>query len=128
MAAMNQDILISLLQDKTFYTDFIKTFPDLYTSCVIIKQNVNKEIVDKALDKIQQYYTNHVKCQEFINNHITTPTVTGTEHKHVAGMIFIIDTHESSYKKIIDTAYKEKWIFKGISIVPEFNQLRLYFY
>ena len=125
---MNQDILIALLNDKSFYTTFTQKFSDLYTACVIIKQNINPDIVEKAIEKIQQYYTTHIECQDFINNYSANQSTPGTEYKRVAGMVFVIDTQESSYKTLIDTAYKEKWIFRGISIVPEFNHLRLYFY
>ena len=117
-----------MLNDKSFYTTFTQKFSDLYTACVIIKQNINPDIVEKAIEKIQQYYTTHIECQDFINNYSANQSTPGTEYKRVAGMVFVIDTQESSYKTLIDTAYKEKWIFRGISIVPEFNQLRLYFY
>ena len=46
----------------------------------------------------------------------------------VTGMIMILDKKEETFKKLMQTAKKEKWQYKGIAIVDQFDNIRLYFY
>ena len=51
-----------------------------------------------------------------------------SETTDVTGMVMILDKKEDSFKKLMATAKKEKWQYKGIAIVDQFDSIRLYFY
>lgn len=129
---MNQDILIQLLADKIIYNQLIKEFPGLYSACLTIKQNVSIEGVNKSIEKVLNFYKNNDKFKLFIDSlkqnntkNIESKEIDGND---VTGMIIILDKKEESFKKLMTTAKKEKWQYKGIAIVDQFDNIRLYFY
>lgn len=134
---MTQDILIKILDDKIVYNKIIKEFPGLYSACLTIKQKISVEAVDKSIEKILNFYKKNQKFQELIsdltielkeNNQLEkTPNISDDDND-VAGMVMILDKQEESFKKLIQTAKKEKWQYKGIAIVDQFDSIRLYFY
>jgi hypothetical protein len=126
---MKQDILIGLLSNKETFTKIIKDFPGMYSPCVTIKQNVSSEMVAKACEKVIIFYNSNEKFKHFIDSLMVSYNDSHEINTYnVAGMIFVIDHKEETYKKLMDTAKKEKWQYKGIAIVQDFNNLRLYFY
>lgn len=127
---MNQDILIALLQDKNVYNQMIKEFPGLYSACLIIKQNVSKDAVEKSIEKIIKFYSNNEKFKLFIDHHIQIISLDLNDEvkNDVVGLVMVLDKKEDSYKKLMETAKKEKWQYKGIAIVESFDNIRLYFY
>ena len=129
---MNQDILIQLLADKIIYNQLIKEFPGLYSACLTIKQNVSIEGVNKSIEKVLNFYKNNDKFKLFIDSlkqnntkNIESKEIDGND---VTGMVIILDKKEESFKKLMTTAKKEKWQYKGIAIVDQFDSIRLYFY
>lgn len=129
---MNQDILIQLLADKNFYSQVIKEFPGLYSPCLIIKQNSSTEGVAKSIEKLLNFYKNNEKFKLLIDSLNTNTTKADDSSiinaNDVVGMIIILDKKEESFKKLMQTAKKEKWQYKGIAIVDQFDSIRLYFY
>lgn len=127
---MNQDILIALLQNKNVYNQMIKEFPGLYSACLIIKQNVSKDAVEKSIEKIIKFYSNNEKFKLFIDHHIQIISLDLNDEvkNDVVGLVMVLDKKEDSYKKLMETAKKEKWQYKGIAIVESFDNIRLYFY
>lgn len=128
---MNQDILIQLLQDRPTFNQIIKEFPGLYSACLTIKQNVSSEVVKVASDKVLNFYNTNEKFKLFIDSFKSITKLHENElinGNDVAGMIMILDKKEESFKKLMQTAKKEKWQYKGIAIVDQFDNIRLYFY
>jgi hypothetical protein len=127
---MNQDILIQLLTDKIFYNQIIKEFPGLYSPCLIIKQNSSTEGVAKSIEKLLTFYKTNEKFKLLIdslnNNKVDESSI--INGSDVVGMVIILDKKEESFKKLMQTAKKEKWQYKGIAIVDQFDSIRLYFY
>jgi hypothetical protein len=123
---MNQDILIQLLSDKNVYNNIIKTFPSLYSFCLIVKQNISKEAVEKATKKILSLYSEDENIKLYFND--LNNNLNRSETTDVTGMVMILDKKEDSFKKLMATAKKEKWQYKGIAIVDQFDSIRLYFY
>ena len=131
---MNQDILIQLLNDKVIYNQIIKDFPGLYSACLTIKQNISSEGVDKSIEKILNFYKNNENFKLLIdslkqqNNNKLEEQYNIIDGNDVIGMVIILDKKEESFKKLMQTAKKEKWQYKGIAILDQFNSIRLYFY
>jgi len=128
---MNQDILIQLLQDKPIFNQIIKEFPGLYSSCLTIKQNLSSEVVKVASDKVLNFYNTNEKFKLFIDSFKSVTKLNENESingNDVTGMIMILDKKEETFKKLMQTAKKEKWQYKGIAIVDQFDNIRLYFY
>jgi hypothetical protein len=146
MWVMNKDILLKLLADPTTFKTIATEFPGLYAACVSIKQNINPDQVTKAIEKIKTFYANNDGFKKRINDFVkanfvneietdiphTNHTIESDytiESNSVAGMVFVIDKNEESYKDLITKSKKEKWMYRGISIIDDgFNNLRLYFY
>lgn len=125
---MNQDILIQLLQDKLIFNQIIKDFPGLYSACLTVKQNTSSEGVKKSLEKLLSFYNTNEKFKLFIDSLKTLPANETINGNDVSGMIIILDKKEETFKKLMQTAKKEKWQYKGIAIVDQFDNIRLYFY
>ena len=131
---MNQDILIQLLNDKVIYNQIIKDFPGLYSACLTIKQNISSEGVDKSIEKILNFYKNNENFKLLIdslkqqNNNKLEEQYNIIDGNDVIGMVIILDKKEESFKKLMQTAKKEKWQYKGIAILDQFDSIRLYFY
>ena len=125
---MKQDILIQLLSHKETFVDIIKKFPGMYSSCVSIKQNTSPDIVKKACDVVINFYNTNEKFKSFVDSYCIDKKSETSSVDSVAGLVIVIDKNEESYKKIMDTAKKERWIYKGVSIVEDFNNIRIYFY
>jgi hypothetical protein len=132
---MNQDILIQLLNDKVIYNQIIKDFPGLYSACLTIKQNVSSEGVDKSIEKILNFYKNNENFKLLIdtlkqqnNNNKLEEQYNIIDGNDVIGMVIILDKKEESFKKLMQTAKKEKWQYRGIAILDQFDSIRLYFY
>ena len=49
---VTKEIILDILNDKDNFVNIVKEFPGLYSPCVTIKQNVSKENVDVAMNKI----------------------------------------------------------------------------
>ena len=128
---MNQDILISLINDNIIVEKIVQHFPMLYSPIIILKTNT--EYNKTAIDKILNFYNTNEKFKLFINDIIKNKetqvefNINSTEND-VSGMILTIDKKEESYKNLMSIAKKEKWKYKGLSILEEFNNLRIYFY
>jgi hypothetical protein len=130
---MNQDILIQLLNDKIIYNQIIKDFPGLYSACLTIKQNTSSEAVSKSLEKVLNFYKNNENFKLLIDslhqkNNKTNEQSNIINGNDVSGMVIILDKKEESFKSLMQTAKKEKWQYKGIAIVDQFDSIRLYFY
>lgn len=125
---MNQDILINLLQEKENVTSIVKEFPGLYSACISIKQNISNETTEKSVAKILNLYETNEKFKIKLDSLLKDSPDANVDENNVAGMVLTISKNEDAYVKLLETAKKEKWAYKGISIVPDFNTLRLYFY
>lgn len=133
MNAMDQDILIGLVKNKNAYNKIIREFPGLYTASLTIQQNLSKENVEKAAAKLVHFYNTNDKFKSFVRtlqneNNTSTNNNLSASGENVAGLIVILDKKEESYKRLMETAKKEQWQYKGIAIVDQFENMRLYFY
>lgn len=125
---MNQDILIQLLKNNFLYNQIITEFSDLYSACVIIKQNISPEAIEKSIEKIINYYNTNEKFKNLIDTVCKKPNNSEQSSNDVTGMIMILDKKEESFKKLMQLSKKENWQYKGIAIVDQFDSIRLYFY
>lgn len=129
MINMNQDILNQLIEIEEIYDELIIKFPKIYSSIVSLKQKTSQQIIDNSYLKLIEFYNKNKKFKSYIDNRIKKYKITKKRIKNdVCGLILIIDKKEETYRSLMDKAKKEKWTFKGISIIEEFNNLRLYFY
>jgi hypothetical protein len=126
---MNQDILNQLIKIEEVYDELIIKFPNLYSSFVSLKQKTSNETINNAYKTIHKFYIKNKKFKFFINKNTRKYKITKNSIKNdVRGLILVIDKKEDTYKSLMEKIKYEKWEFKGISIVEEFNNLRLYFY
>jgi len=51
-----------------------------------------------------------------------------TEKNSVSGLVLEIDKNDESYSKLIEKSKKEKWNYKGLTIVDGYDKLKVYFY
>lgn len=120
---MTQDILKKLLSVDSTFQSVIEKFPNLYAPCVIIRQKVSPEVVDGAASTIMKTYNSNKSLRKLLE--VVNSDDGGIS---VAGKVIVISKKESDYDDIISMSIKEKWKYKGISIVSDYDQLRLYFY
>jgi hypothetical protein len=127
---MNQDILIQNLENKDYFNSVIQDFPGLYSDCLMVKQKKSKKLTQTSVEKIINFYKTNQKFKKFIDNLNLTISKESIKEEvnDVAGLIIVIDKQENSYKQLMETAKKEKWVYKGLHIITEFDKLRLYFY
>lgn len=126
--------LIDILLKKENFLEIIKEFPDAYVPIVRIRQNISKEIVEESIGQILDKIKTEDKFKELIlsklhiKNKNELETVQQQSENNVAGIVITIDKNDESYTKLIKQSIEEKWSYKGIAIVDDFNKLRLYFY
>jgi len=123
---VTKEIIIDILKDKENFVNIVKDFPGLYSSCVTIKQNVSVENVDNAMNKILSFLEKSEPFKKLIQNLVNTPKV--IEKNDISGTVLEIDKNDESYSKLIEQSKKEKWIYKGLTIVDGYDKLKVYFY
>ena len=69
---VTKEIILDILNDKENFVNIVKDFPGLYSPCVTIKQNVSKENVDMAMNKILAFINKSEKFKNLIQNLIST--------------------------------------------------------
>ncbi len=125
---MNQDFIIRICKEKNLFEKIIAKFPNLYAYMVGVNQNVSQEHVKSCIEHIIEACDKNNEVKELFLKLEGEGESPKNENNDVAGMIFVIDKKEESYHRLIQTAKKEKWQYKGIAIVEQFDSLRLYFY
>ena len=65
---VTKEIILDILNDKDNFVNIVKEFPGLYSSCVTIKQNVSKENVDIAMNKILAFIDKNEKFKNLIQS------------------------------------------------------------
>jgi len=125
---VTKEIILDILNDKDNFVNIVKEFPGLYSSCVTIKQNVSKENVDIAMNKILAFIDKNEKFKNLIQSLIPTIKEKETEKNSVSGLVLEIDKNDESYSKLIEKSKKEKWNYKGLTIVDGYDKLKVYFY
>lgn len=123
---VTKEIILDILIDKNNFVNIVKEFPGLYSQCVTIKQNVSKENVDVAMKKILSFIDKNEKFKNLI--HSLIPKVKDSEKNDVSGLVLEIDKNDESYSDLIKKTKKEKWTFKGLTIVDGYDKLKVYFY
>jgi hypothetical protein len=123
---VTKEIILDILNDKDNFVNIVKEFPGLYSSCVTIKQNVSKENVDIAMNKILAFIDKSEKFKNLIQSLI--PKIKETEKNSVSGLVLEIEKNDESYSKLIEKSKKEKWNYKGLTIVDGYDKLKVYFY
>ena len=123
---VTKEIILDILNDKDNFVNIVKEFPGLYSSCVTIKQNVSKENVDIAMNKILAFIDKNEKFKNLIQSLI--PKIKETEKNSVSGLVLEINKDDESYSKLIEKSKKEKWNYKGLTIVDGYDKLKVYFY
>jgi hypothetical protein len=123
---VTKEIILDILNDKDNFVNIVKEFPGLYSSCVTIKQNVSRENVDVAMNKILAFIDKSEKFKKLIQSLI--PTIKEIQKNDVSGTVLEIDKDDESYSKLIEKSKKEKWYYKGLSIVDGYDKLKVYFY
>ena len=125
---VTKEIILDILNDKDNFVNIVKEFPGLYSSCVTIKQNVSQENVDISMNKILTFIDKSEKFKNLIQSLIPTIKEKETEKNNVSGLVLEIDKNDESYSKLIEKSKKEKWNYKGLTIVDGYDKLKVYFY
>ena len=118
---VTKEIILDILIDKNNFVNIVKEFPGLYSQCVTIKQNVSKENVDVAMKKILSFIDKNEKFKNLI--HSLIPKVKDSEKNDVSGLVLEIDKNDESYSDLIKKTKKEKWTFKGLTIVDGYDMI-----
>ena len=125
---VTKEIILDILNDKDNFVNIVKEFPGLYSSCVTIKQNVSKENVDVAMNKILSFIDKSEKFKNLIQSLIPTIKEKEIQKNDISGTVLEIDKNDESYCKLIEKSKKEKWNYKGLTIVDGYDKLKVYFY
>ena len=123
---VTKEIILDILNDKDNFVNIVKDFPGLYSPCVTIKQNVSKENVDMAMNKILAFINKSEKFKNLIQNLISTTKE--IQSNDVSGTVLEINKDDTSYSDLIQKSKKEKWHYKGLTIVDGYDKLKVYFY
>ena len=123
---VTKEIILDILNDKDNFVNIVKDFPGLYSPCVTIKQNVSKENVDMAMNKILAFINKSEKFKNLIQNLISTTKE--IQSNDVSGTVLEINKDDVSYSELIEKSKKEKWHYKGLTIVDGYDKLKVYFY
>ena len=123
---VTKEIILDILNDKDSFVNIVKDFPGLYSPCVTIKQNVSKENVDMAMNKILAFINKSEKFKNLIQNLISTTKE--IQINDVSGTVLEINKDDTSYSELIEKSKKEKWHYKGLTIVDGYDKLKVYFY
>ena len=123
---VTKEIILDILKDKDNFVNIVKEFPGLYSSCVTIKQNVSEKNVDVAMNKILSFLEKSEPFKKLIKSLISTSKV--TEKNDVSGTVLEIEKNDESYSNLIKKSKKEKWEYKGLTIVDGYDKLKVYFY
>ena len=127
---VTKEIILDILNDKENFVNIVKDFPGLYSTCVTIKQNVSEENVDMAMNKILAFINKSEKFKNLIQSLI--PTLKEKEKEiqknDVSGTVLEINKDDNSYSELIEKSKKEKWHYKGLTIVDGYDKLKVYFY
>ena len=123
---VTKEIILDILNDKDNFVNIVKDFPGLYSPCVTIKQNVSKENVDMAMNKILAFINKSEKFKNLIQNLISTTKE--IQSNDVSGTVLEINKDDTSYSELIEKSKKEKWHYKGLTIVDGYDKLKVYFY
>ena len=123
---VTKEIILDILNDKDNFVNIVKDFPGLYSPCVTIKQNVSKENVDMAMNKILAFINKSEKFKNLIQNLISTTKE--IQSNDVSGTVLEINKDDTSYSVLIEKSKKEKWHYKGLTIVDGYDKLKVYFY
>jgi ribosomal protein L16 Arg81 hydroxylase len=123
---VTKEIILDILNDKDSFVNIVKDFPGLYSPCVTIKQNVSKENVDMAMNKILAFINKSEKFKNLIQNLISTTKE--IQSNDVSGTVLEINKDDTSYSVLIEKSKKEKWHYKGLTIVDGYDKLKVYFY
>ena len=123
---VTKENILDILNDKDNFVNIVKEFPGLYSPCVTIKQNVSKENVDVAMNKILAFIDKSESFKKLI--HSLIPKIKEQEKNNVAGLVLEIDKNDESYSDLIEKTKKEKWTYKGLTIVDGYDKLKVYFY
>lgn len=125
---VTKEIILDILRDKNNFVNIVKEFPGLYSSCVTIKQNVSKENVDISMNKIMSFIDKNENFKKLIQNLIPSTQEKETSTNSVVGIVIEIDKNDESYCNLMQKAKKEKWSYKGLTIVDGYDKLKVYFY
>lgn len=125
---VTKEIILDILSNKDNFVNIVKQFPGLYSSCVTIKQNVSKENVDVSMNKILSFIDKNEKFKNLIQSLIPIIKEKETNINCVAGIVLEIDKNDESYSELIKKSKKEKWNYKGLTIVDGYDKLKVYFY
>ena len=123
---VTKEIILDILKDKDNFVNIVKEFPGLYSSCVTIKQNVSAENVDVAMNKILSFLEKSEPFKNLIQK--LTTTSKSIEKNDVSGIVLEIEKNDESYSNLIKKSKKEKWEYKGLTIVDGYDKLKVYFY
>ena len=123
---VTKEIILDILKDKDNFVNIVKEFPGLYSPCVTIKQNVSKENVDVAMNKILSFLEKSEPFKNLIQK--LTTTSKSIEKNDVSGTVLEIEKNDESYSNLIKKSKKEKWEYKGLTIVDGYDKLKVYFY
>lgn len=123
---VTKEIILDILKDKDNFVNIVKEFPGLYSPCVTIKQNVSEKNVDVAMNKILSFLEKSEPFKNLIQKLTTTSKV--TEKNDVSGTVLEIEKNDESYSNLIKKCKKEKWEYKGLTIVDGYDKLKVYFY
>jgi hypothetical protein len=125
---VTKEIILDILNDKDNFVNIVKEFPGLYSQCVTIKQNVSKENVDMAMNKILSFIDKSEKFKNLIQSLIPTIKEKEVLKNDVSGTVLEINKDDESYSNLIEKTKKEKWSYKGLTIVDGYDKLKIYFY
>jgi inosine/xanthosine triphosphate pyrophosphatase family protein len=125
---VTKEIILDILNDKDNFVNIVKDFPGLYSACVTIKQNVSNENVNVAMNKILTFIDKNEKFKNLIQSLILKLKEKEIQNNDVSGTVLEINKDDNSYSELIEKSKKEKWHYKGLTIVDGYDKLKVYFY
>lgn len=124
---VTKEIILDILKDKDNFTNIVKEFPGLYSSCVTVKQNISSENVDVAMNRILSFLEKNESFKKLIQS-LTTSPLKESEKNDISGTILEINKNDESFSNLIKQSKKEKWVYKGLTIIDCYDKLKIYFY
>ena len=80
------------------------------------------------MNKILAFIDKSEKFKNLIQSLIPTIKEKEIQKNDVSGTVLEINKDDESYSKLIEKAKKEKWNYKGLTIVDGYDKLKVYFY
>ena len=118
-------ILRMLTDDETFRKEFIDNAPSITSDVVAY---VNDSTNTEAKTVIEDYIKGHSNAIRRFAHDYNRKSQTKRNHKIVMGDVVEISQDPMEYKQLIDTAQKEGWRYKGLTVMTNKDKWLVFFF